>query len=241
MEYNNRGIILHSSPYGENGLIVYMFTQSRGRMSYFLRTAKNGKLTIGSNRVVLQPFSSLDFIESVSSDQSQIRIKEAHRSIINSSTIFDIRKSTISLFLAEFIYRVVKEESPNEQLFEFIYNSIAILDTMDEGVSNFHLFFLAKMTQHIGFFPQTNWQEGSYFDIALGRFTLTRPLNHSHVEPDLAAILYNILTISISDLKNIKIVRSQRVEIIRALIAYYEHHNGTRYKIASLEMMGELF
>ena len=44
---------------------------------------------------------------------------------------FDVRKSTIALFMAEVLYRLVKECEPNQRLFDFVWGSVAALDALD--------------------------------------------------------------------------------------------------------------
>lgn len=64
------------------------------------------------------------------------RMKEVRSLTPLSSLPFDVRKSTISLFMAEVLYRLIRESEANEPLFDFVCRSVVQLDRMTEGISN---------------------------------------------------------------------------------------------------------
>ena len=237
----DRGIVLHTMRYGENGIIVYMYTENNGRTSYFMRSNKHGRVTIGKNSIALQPLTPLNFVSLSSRDGSSVRISEAKRSFINASTLFDIRKSTIALFLSEFIYKVVKENFSNPLLFDFVYNSINVLDAMEDGVSNFHLYFVVRLSQYIGFSPTVNYEENSFFDITLGKYTIIRPSHDLYFTQDSAYFLNIIQNSGITTLHLIKMNRIQRIDFLQSMIQYYEYHNETSYRIESVKILSEIF
>lgn len=243
MDYSgkNRGIVLHTMKYGENGLVVYMYTENNGRMSYFMRNNKRGRVTIGKNRIVLQPFTPIDFIANSNSDGSVIRFSEAKHSFLTVNTVFDIRKSTIALFLSEFIYRVVKENFPNPLMFDFIYNSVNALDSLERGVSNFHVYFVSKLTKYMGFYPVENYEKDYYFDISLGRYTVFRPQHDNFFSQESSFFLYSFLLIDLDKIGDIAMDRFQRIELLNNLMKYYEYHNETRYKIVALKILSDIF
>ncbi len=63
--------------------------------------------------------------------------QEVRAGFVLQSLPFDVRKSTMALFMAEVLYRLVREyDEPNQALFDFVWNSVGALDSMDEGVAN---------------------------------------------------------------------------------------------------------
>ena len=237
----NRGVVLHTMRYGESGIIVYMYTENNGRTSYFMRSNKQGRVTIGKNNIALQPLTPLNFVSLSSKDGSSVRISEAKRSFINAATLFDIRKSTIALFISEFLYKVVKENFSNPLLFDFVYNSVNVLDALEDGISNFHLYFVVKLTQYIGFNPTVNYENDSFFDITMGRYTIIRPSHAFYFSKESSFFLDSIQNSGISSLQSIKMNRIQRREFLESMIQYYEYHNETTYKIESVKILSEIF
>ena len=65
----------------------------------------------------------------------------------------DVKKSCIAVFLAEILTTVLKEETPNFELFDFIEDSIKYLDRCESGYANFHIAFLIGLSSFLGFEP----------------------------------------------------------------------------------------
>lgn len=72
------------------------------------------------------------------------RIKEAKSWYPFRTLPYDPYKSSIAMFLAEFLYRALREEAENGPLFAYLEHSIRWLDECDRSFSNFHLVFLMR-------------------------------------------------------------------------------------------------
>lgn len=104
-------------------------------------------------------------------------LKELKPLIIFHSIPYDIRKSTVALFLGEILYRTLQEEEPNPPLFEFLQNSIHYFDLIREKFLWFHLIFLVHYTRFLGFFPNNNFSQArKYFDLREGSLPNLLPL-----------------------------------------------------------------
>ena len=128
--YKARGIVLGTLKYGEKGVMVHMLTDVHGGQSYMIQ------------------FEGL-----TSAKMSMHRLKVAVRGMVRQSTPFDVRKSTMSLFMAEVLYRLIKDNEHGEGLFDFVWGCVAALDVLEEGIANFHLWFLANLSRPLGFSP----------------------------------------------------------------------------------------
>ena len=100
-------------------------------------------------------FSTLALLELVVYHKEQgnlQQIKECRPSPSFQSIPFDIIKGSILLFLNEVLFKSLKHQEQDFELFEFIYNSLAFLDEVEEGKENFHLIFLYKLRKYLGFY-----------------------------------------------------------------------------------------
>ncbi len=71
----------------------------------------------------------------------------------------------------KFLTSVLKEESPHEEMFDFIEDSIVYFDSCREGFANFHIAFLAGLSSFLGFEPgQKLNKEDLFFDMQNGIF-----------------------------------------------------------------------
>ena len=135
--YKAQGIVLHTIKYGDTSMVAYVLTDVHGRRNYMVQGVKSVKGK-GNKASMLQPMFPLEF-EGISTSHSQMdRMKDIRMAYPLGSLPFDVRKSTIALFMAEVLYKLIKEVEPNSPLFDFVINSVVALDSMEEGISNFH-------------------------------------------------------------------------------------------------------
>lgn len=238
--YKTKAVVLHTMPHGENGLVVYMYTEAWGRLSYYINSGKRGVAVVGTSKVMLHPLTIIDMV-GVKSSGSFHRIREAKRAVVSTSLFGDIYKSTISLYMAELIYKVVKESEPNAILFDFLFHSIKILDIMEEGKVNFHLFFTVQLTKYLGFFPQANYEKDLYLDMKSGNFVIIKPQHTLYIDREESALLYQVMSSTTSTLGNITTSGRHRSELLGKMIEYIGIHHDTKYSIKSLEYLREIF
>lgn len=240
-DYKARGIVLHTIKYGENGLIVYMYTDRLARQTYFLNRTRNGRVRSGRRQAVLQPLSVVDLVGYKPLKGDMHRVREIANAFPTPNILFDIRKSTMALFMAEVLYRVVKEAEPNPLFFDFLAESVRALDLIEEGVANFHLYFLVQLSRYLGFFPSNNYRPDHFFDIKRGEFVLLRPQHALYMEPDQAELLGRLMNLTSDRLGEVRIRRADRIAFLSSLMDFFAYHHDTVYEVRSFRILGEIF
>ncbi|MFR9503413.1 MAG: DNA repair protein RecO C-terminal domain-containing protein [Rikenellaceae bacterium] len=238
--YKGRGVVLSTVKYGDNSLVVQMLTDTAGRQSFMVQGVRSTRGR-GSKLSLLQPLFALEF-EGLKPSRGELhRFRELHSGITLRQTPFDVRRSTIALFMAEVLYRLVKESEPNEHLFNFVWGSIEALDILDEGVANFHLWFLSNLSRFLGFSPSNNYSKGALFDIKEGCYTLSKPPHQIYLDEENAIILRDMTECDVRHLGEIGLNRHQRVAFLEALMSYYAYHLESIRSVQSISILMELF
>lgn len=240
-QYKARGIVLNTMKYGDSGVIVHILTDVAGRRGYMVQGLGKGKSGSKGKGALFQPMFLVDFVGLEGSKMQLDRMREASLAEPLQSIPFDVRKSTIALFMAEVLYKLVREVEPNSPLFEFVYNSVVALDNMEEGVHNFHLWFMVGLSRHLGFYPSGEWFEGAVFDIEAGCFTRTMPRSGLFIGEENSRLLGELMEVSAMNLKEIALSRVQRSEFLAALLTYFGYHLDTIHQIQSLRILSEVF
>lgn len=238
--YKARGIVLHTLKYGDSGMVVYLLTDSGGRQSYMVQGVRSAR-GHGSKLALFQPMFAVEFEGLESSRMQMHRFREVRSGIVLQSLPFDVRKSTIALFMAEVLYRLVKEYEPNQRLFDFVWGSVAALDALDEGVANFHLWFLANLSRFLGFCPGNDYSAGDWFDIREGLYTKTRPQHVSFMTQECTRILRDMMECDVRCLAEIGLNRTQRVEFLNAVLVYFGYHLDAISAVQSVRILREVF
>lgn len=239
--YKGRGVVLHTLKYGDSSMVVYLLTDTGGRRSYMVQGVRshNGR---GSKLALFQPMFPVEFEGLESSRQQMHRFKEVQGGFVLQSLPFDVRKSTMALFMAEVLYRLVREyDEPNQALFDFVWNCVGALDSMDEGVANFHLWFLANLSRFLGFARATTTRPaiGSIserdFIPKLGRSTF------SFMTQECTRILRDMMECDVRCLAEIGLNRTQRVEFLNAVLVYFGYHLDAISAVQSVRILREVF
>ena len=232
--------MLHTLKYGDTSMVAYLLTDVGGRRSYMVQgvRSRNGR---GSKLALFQPMFPVEFEGLESPRQQMDRFKEVRAGFVLQSLPFDVRKSTMALFMAEVLYRLVRESEPNEALFDFVWGSAEALDAMNDGVPNFHLWFLANLSRLLGFRPGNDYTPGAWFDIREGLYTPVRPAHPGVMTQECAGLLERMLSCDVRRLGDVGLNRDRRSEFLNAMLAYFGYHLDAISAVQSVRILREVF
>ncbi len=238
--YKARGIVLGTVKYGDTSMVAHLLTDTCGRQSYMVQGVRSTR-GHGSKLALFQPLFALEF-EGLQSPKMELhRMRDIHSGLLLKTIPFDVRKSTISLFMAEVLYRLVGESESNQMLFDFVWGSVEALDALEDGVANFHIWFLANISRFLGFSPGNEYREGALFDMREGVFTHAMPLHGQTMQPDEAALLATLLDTEVAALGTLPLNRHRRVAMLNALVEYYTLHLDSIRAVRSIAILQEVF
>lgn len=235
------GIVLHSLKYNDTSNIVDIYTEHTGRASFIVPVPRSRKAAVKS--VLFQPLSIIEFEADFRPNTTLYKIKEAKSFYPFTSLPYDPFKSAMALFLAEFLYRAVREETENRPLFAYLHHSIVWLDTCSDGYANFHLVFLMRLSRFLGLYPNLdNYSRGDYFDLLNACFTPLRPQIHSsYINPDEAGRLSQLMRMNYETMHLFAMNRTERARCLTIINDYYRLHLPDFPVLKSLAVLQELF
>lgn len=235
-----RAVVLYTTKYNDSSLIVHAFTQEDGRMSFWLRIPKTHKAKV--KNVLFQPLSLLDLDIDVSAKSNLGYIRDVQVVFPFSSIPFDPVKLSVALFLAEYLAKVLKEESENKPLFAYLEHSIQYLDTVGDVPANFHLVFLMRMSRFLGLYPNLEeYREGDFFDMQNGCFVSVQPFHNHFIKGAQAKHLLTLMRMNYDTMHVFRMNRNDRNEILELLLHYYAIHIPGCDDLKSIPVLKELF
>ena len=240
MLHKTRGIVLHNLSYNDTYVITLIYTEEFGRMSYLTKQSKSRKSKIP--RSLFHPLAILDLEVEHQNLRDIQRIKEAKIHIPLIAILTDPVKSALGIFLAELISKVIREEQTNRLLFDFLLQSIQVLELTNTSTANFHLAFMISLSRFLGFYPDsTGYQKGMFFDMRNGVFTRNKSA-HIHFLPlEESAVFFNLLRMSYENMPAFRFSGRERQAIIRRILEYYRLHLSDFPEIKSLEVLHDVF
>ncbi len=214
MVTNSELIVLHTTKFGEKSLVVHTLSREYGRRSFLIRNAgKNSSL-----------FLPLNIIEAEIVESSKSALYTA-KGLSSRYPLMGIRnnmfKNSMTMFMSEVLYRVVKDGSMEPGLYEWAEKDILMLDAIAADFSNFHIRFLLELAVTLGFSPSSQ-------DLM--------PFVGDHYP-----IVEKFMTESFAESMLIPLNGSARNEIAEEILRYIEFHTESSLNVNSLKVLRELF
>ena len=235
------GIVLHTLKYNDTSNIVDIYTEQVGRASFLVKIPRSRKSGVSS--VLFQPLTIVELEADVRPTSNLHRIREAKQLYPFRSLPYHPYKSSIAMFLAEFLYRALKEEASNEPLFAYLTYSIRWLDECEgRPFSNFHLVFLMRLSRFLGLYPNVeDYTEGCYFDMLNASFTPFLPKGGTFLKPDEASRIRLLLRMNYETMHLFGMSRMERNRCLMVINDYYRLHLPDFPVLKSLDVLKELF
>lgn len=235
-----RGIVLHAIPYNDTYAIIYMYTEGFGRVSYLVARNRGKKTKVSKSLFI--PLSVVEMEVEHQNKRDLHRIRETKQCFPLNRLSADPVKNALALFMAEVLFRVVKDTEPDARLFDYLYRSIHLLEFTEDGVANFHLVFLLHLLSYLGIYPNVDsYIEDSFFDMQNGVFIDKPPLHRHYLNREESKIFARLFKISYENMSLYAFSRHDRVNILNRILTYYRIHLPDIPEIKSVSIMQTLF
>lgn len=238
MQRKSKAIVLSTLRYKENDLIVKCYTNERGVVSYLQKGVLKSKRS-KTRAVFFQPLMLLEIEENYTPGRSLQFLKEVGSYIPLKSLHTNVLKASLSVFIAEVLSTVLKEEEADLELFTFIETTIQFLD-VSGNFANFHLLFLLRLTKHLGFYPDNTKDDYPYFNLESGSFEVEKSSLYA-IEGQLKIQFKQLLDSDFSTVDQIKLNITERRDLLKTLLVYFELHLGNFKKPKSLQVFIDVF
>ena len=215
MTYDDRIIVLNTTRVKENSIVLHTISRTYGRRSFLVRVGKNAGMSYFLPLNLLE----VSVTENPKSDLWYARVVSAEAPL--NSIRDNIYKNTISLFMAEVLFRIVKQGNAEDGLYDWCRRQILTLDALETDFSNFHIRFLLELAVALGFRPQVN-------DIL--------PFTGEY-----QSVIESCMNTSLAESMLIPQSRQVRNDQASSLIRYLEFHTESTINIRSLAVLRELF
>lgn len=235
-----RGIVLHQIKFTDSGIVAQVYTKKFGRQSFLIRGTRNRKT--GKHNILFQPLVILDLEEYYKQNREMQTLKEFSVYFNPYDIYSNIKKSCVAIFLGEVLTSVLKEESPHEEMFDYIEESIIYFDRCKEGYANFHIGFMVGLSSFLGFEPGPRTdKESVFFDMVNGIFVKIPPVHGNYANEEMTNILADFFVASYDSLSDISLTGKIRNDVLETLVRYYSLHLPGVKKIKSLDILKEVF
>ncbi|MEG1379003.1 MAG: recombination protein O N-terminal domain-containing protein [Bacteroidales bacterium] len=235
-----RGIVFSMIPYNDKTSFVHMYTDKFGRVTYAVPNTRSKRTKLPKS--LFAPFTILEMEVEHSPGREIQKIAEARVAVVHMNLYADPVKNAVVLFLSEMLSRVIREQEQNIALYQFLTDAIELYELLDEGKANYHLLFLLRISEFLGFrMNRESYQEGYWFDLTEGTFLPQAPEHTWYMTPPEAYLLHSVLNIQFGNLASYQFNREQRTALLDKIVLYFRLHLPDLKEIRSLEVLKMLF
>ena len=208
-------IILNHTKFGENSIVLHTLSSEYGRRGFLVKV---------SPRTAMALFLPLNILEAEVTENPKSSLWFA-RNFVSVNPLNGIRsnihKNTMTLFMSEVLYRVVKDQTNEGGLADWLKGQILTLDALQSDFANFHLLFLLNLCAALGFDP----------DLAgLAPFADKKLI---HIEALLKTPFAEALLLPLSG--------ADRNAIAESILKYIEYHTESAVNVRSLAVLREIY
>lgn len=208
-------IVLHTTKFGENSIVVHTLSRDYGRRSFLVR---------GAGKKAMSLFLPMNILEADITESSKSTLYTA-RNLSAKHHLLGIRnsvfKNSMTMFISEVLYRALKDGTAEQGLYEWCEKNIILLDAIESEFSNFHIYFLLELAVVLGFSPVTR--------------DLT-PFVGAHTD-----VVRQFISVQFAQAMLIPLSGAVRNEIAEGILRYLEFHTESSLNVNSLKVLRELF
>ena len=227
MLHTTRAVVLRTIKHGDRTVVLKAYTELFGLRSYMVRSGGKG----GVAPSALLPLSRVELVVTENTEREMHTVRELRVERPYTQLHVDAIRGTLALFTQELLYKVLREESEDPDLFAFVEEALEAMDTAPD-VRCFPLVMLVHLSGHLGFYPEPPRQGEDRFDLKEGHFIKSaaqlsgpgaEPGGHT-LGPPLSALLAQLLQVNFRSMATITIPSMQRRELLERLLLYCRLH-----------------
>lgn len=233
-------IVLDITRHSDKLDIVSVYSRSHGRISLLspAGTSKSARM----RQARLQPLAVIEFDCHIRPNAELQRLGNFALHTVWSDLYFDPLKRLISLFISEFLNRLLRATMADQNMWDYIFNSLRLFDSMNRNISDFHIAFLASLLSFTGIQPDdSKYRPGMFFDLQAGVFSDTIPPHNDWLKGEEAALAAKICRLNFYNVKALKLNGAMRRRITEKILSYYAIHFPGTSNLRSPDIIHDIF
>ena len=131
-------IVLATTKVGEKSLVLHTLSAGFGRRSFIVSVSKSSPMAL------FLPLSILSGEVSENTKSDLWRVSGIRSEHPLGGIRSDIHKNTITMFLSEVLFRVLREGEYSDGLYQWCRSQVLMLDALEADFANFHLMFMMQ-------------------------------------------------------------------------------------------------
>ena len=219
-------IVLNHTKFGENSIVLHTLSAEYGRHGFLVKVTPKTAMAL---------FLPLNILQAEVTENPKSDLWYA-RNFVSVTPLNGIRstihKNTMTLFMSEVLYRVVKDQTNEDGLAEWLKGQILTLDALQSDFANFHLLFLLRLCSVLGFDPDT---------AGLAPFVTSSDCHPECSEGSNLKALDSLIKLPFAEALLYPLSGVDRNTIAESILRYIEFHTESAVNVRSLAVLREIY
>ncbi len=227
-------IVLNHTKFGENSIVLHTLSAEYGRHGFLVKV---------SPKTAMALFLPLNILQAEVTENPKSDLWFA-RNFVSVTPLNGIRnnihKNTMTLFMSEVLYRVVKDQTNEDGLADWLKGQIMTLDALESDFANFHLLFLLNLCSALGFDPDT----AGLAPFVVGSSPTCHPERPGHPERSEGSnlkALDSLIKLPFAEALLLPLSGVDRNAIAESILKYIEFHTESTVNVRSLAVLREIY
>lgn len=229
-------IALRTVRHSDRSSILTAYSREIGRVS-LLVPAGNGR-SAARMRALLMPLGRFDCVADIRPGKEMFNFRDVRP--LSLPPAGDPLRSTLALFITDFLSALIRDNSPDPNLYCFLSESVAKLSSSlpINALQNFHIIFLTRLSRFLGIEPDwPSYTDGAIFDMRDGIFREAPPAHRQFLPSGEAAVAVTLSRLNYSTGGLLRLSRFDRNTILDRLLMYFQIHYPSVAAPASLPIL----
>lgn len=234
MKKSDEAIVIQRMSYSETSLLVRVFTKQDGLLTLLFQ---GGKKKWGN---ILYPLAQVEVVYYRRSDSQMGKISSVQLSQPAVEIPFDPLKSSVAFFLAEFLQQLMRDEHPDETLFDLIQEETEALEHCSNS-ANFPLWICSQLAEFTGIHPQLGTEPYRFLDLKEGMLDFSHPLHGHFLQGEFLKWMNAVNAFNRNEFLALSIPKVERTACFEAWLVYLQFHFPNSRNLKSVAVLKEVF
>lgn len=218
------GVVMRRTKYGESSLIVDLLSPDYEMLTLITSGISSKK---GQHRSALLQLGHQVVCNIYYKEGGKMhRIKDLSPETIYQSIPLVFEKGAILLYMIELMRNSIGNSGSDITHYQFMTSEINALDELEKGLAYFPLGYTIRLSNILGFAPNTRkFEPSAYFDMMNGVFTTNIPPHPHYLSTADTALFYKLCLLPAQkDIPGLNISKNKRSQLIKQLLHYFKLH-----------------
>lgn len=232
-------IVLRIVKYTDRMRIADVFTKEHGRMSFAIPEG-SAKSKHKSMRVMWRPLALVEFDAEMKGKNNMPRPKDSRVYLNFADLPYNPLKTMVAMFIDELLCGALWGEQPDEPLYQFVEQSLILLDNSVSNIANFHIAFAVSLLRFLGIEPvKRKGQAAPFYDLLAAEPYDVMPTHEYRLVGQEATALQLMLRMNYRNMRLFRFTRQQRLRTLEVINEYYRLHVPDFHTLKSIAVYAD--